>query len=82
MTLWSVHASYDPEERVWYSLSGDIPGLHIDAATLEQLADKAAAHLPDLLEIHADEFADKSKLAGPHRLRIVAFHEREFDVAA
>ncbi len=82
MPLWSIHASYDPEERVWYSVSGDIPGLHIDAATLEHLAEKAAAQLPDLLEIHADDFSDKSQLVGPHRLRIVAFHEREFDVAA
>lgn len=82
MQLWSVHANYDPEERVWYSVSGDVPGLHVDADTIERLAEKAAAQLPDLLELHADEFVDKGRLLGPHRLRIIAFHEREFDVAA
>lgn len=82
MTVWTVPASYDPEARVWYTLNSDIPGLFVDAASLEELATKAGAILPDLLEIHADDLLDKGGLAGPHRIRIVAFHEREFDVAA
>lgn len=82
MALWTIRANYDPEEHVWYSADGDVPGLLIDALTLEELARKAGAMLPDLLEIHADDFTDKAMLAGPHRLRIIAFHEREFEVAA
>lgn len=82
MALWTIRANYDPEEHVWYSYDGDVPGLLIDAETLEDLARKAGEQLPDLLEIHADDFADKAVLIGPHRLRIIAFHEREFDVAA
>lgn len=82
MAIWIIRANYDPEEQVWYSDDGDVPGLLIDALTLEELARKAGAMLPHLLEIHADDFADKAMLAGPHRLRIIAFHEREFDVAA
>ena len=82
MALWTIRANYDPEDHVWYSLDGDIPGLLIDALTLDDLARKAGEQLPDLLEIHAGDFRDKSVLAGPHRIRIVAFHEREFDVAA
>lgn len=82
MTLWTIRANYDPESRSWYSIDGDIPGLNADAATLEGLEEKAAAMLPDLLEIHADDILDKDRLAGPHRIRIIAFHEREFDVAA
>jgi len=82
MALWTIRANYDIEARVWYSIEGDIPGLAVDADTLEALAEKAGAILPDLLEIHAEEFVDKSHLAGPHSIRIIAHHERDFGVAA
>ena len=82
MTLWTIRAQYDSEEHVWYSVDGDIPGLNIDASSLEDLARKAGEQLPDLLEIHADEIAADDRLTGPHRIRVIAFHEREFDVAA
>lgn len=82
MALWTIRADYDPEARVWYSVEGDIPGLAADAETLEALAAKAGTMLPDLLEIHADRILDKKRLNGPHSLRIIAHHERDFDVAA
>lgn len=82
MSLWVVVANYDPEVRVWYTVQGEIPGLHVDADTIEDLARKAGEQLPDLLEIHADEFIDKSRLEPPHTIRVVAFQEREFPVAA
>ena len=82
MTLWTISAQYDDEAHVWYSTQGDIPGLNIDAETLDRLAAKAGAMLPDLLDIHVDDLVDKGRLQGPHRIRVVAFHEREYDVAA
>ena len=82
MALWTIWANYDDEARVWYTINGDIPGLLVDGETIEELATKAGAHLPDLLEIHADEFEDKARLAAPHSIRVIAFHEREFGVAA
>lgn len=82
MTTWTIWANYDPEAKVWYSIEGDLPGLAVDADRLEELAAKAAAMLPDLLEIHGDQIADKSRLAPPHTIRIIAHHEREFSVAA
>lgn len=82
MALWTIRAEYDPEARVWYSIEGDIPGLAVDADTLEELAEKAGAMLPDLLEIHEADIDDKGRLRGPHSIRIVAHHEREFGVAA
>ena len=82
MTLWTIRAQYDDEAHVWYSTEGDIPGLNIDADSIEKLIEKAGAMLPDLLDIHADDFIDKARLNGPHRIRILAFHEREYDVAA
>lgn len=82
MALWTIRAEYDPEASVWYSIDGDLPGLAIDAETLEELAAKAGRHLPDLLEIHEDQIIDKARLKGPHSIRIIAHHERDFDVAA
>lgn len=82
MALWTIWANYDAEERVWYTVQGEIPGLVVDAETIEDLARKAGEQLPDLLDIHSDEFPDKSKLEAPHTIRVIAFHEREFAVAA
>lgn len=82
MTLWTIRANYDPEARVWYTIDGDIPGLLADADTIEELAAKAGRMLPDLIEIHADTLADQDRLCGPHRIHVIAFHERDFDVAA
>ena len=82
MALWTIRAEYDPEAHVWYSITGDIPGLAADADTLEALAAKAGRMLPDLLEIHADDIVDKRRLDGPHSIRIIAHHERDFAVAA
>ncbi|MEG8027058.1 MULTISPECIES: DUF1902 domain-containing protein [Sphingomonas] len=82
MAHWTIRADYDPEAGVWYSVDGDIPGLAADATTLEALAAKAGAMLPDLLDIHADDIADPARLSGPHRIRIIAHHERDFEIAA
>jgi predicted RNase H-like HicB family nuclease len=82
MTLWTIRAEYDPEAKVWWAADSDIPGLAADADTLERLADKAGAMLAELLDIHADELVDRTRLKGPHRIRIIAHHERMFDVAA
>ncbi len=82
MSHWTIWANYDAESRTWYTVNGDIPGLLVDAPSIEELASKAGAHLPDLLEIHAGDFADAARLQGPHTIRVIAFHERDFDVAA
>ena len=82
MALWTIRAEYDPEAAVWLTVDSDIPGLAADAPTLDELATKVGAMLPDLLELNVDQLADLSRRAGPHRLRIIAHHERLFDVAA
>ena len=82
MSLWTIRAEYDPEARVWWAADSDVPGLAADASTLELLAEKAGAMLNDLLEIHAGEIVDRTRLSGPHRIRIIAHHEHLFDVAA
>ncbi|WP_033922955.1 DUF1902 domain-containing protein [Sphingomonas sp. 37zxx] len=82
MTVWMVRAEYDPEARVWYVSDSDIPGIAADAETLETLAEKIGQMLPDLLDVNAALIADTARLSGPHSIRIVAHHERDFAVAA
>ena len=82
MALWTIRAEYDPEASVWWTADSDVPGLAADAPSLDELATKVGAMLPDLLELNADQLADASRRKAPHRLRIIAHHERLFDVAA
>lgn len=82
MATWTIKAEYDPDARVWWVAESDVPGLAADASTLEALAAKAGAMLPDLIEIHASEHSGKQTIAGPHRIRIIGHHEHLYDVAA
>lgn len=52
-----------------------------EGETLERLRDRAAAVMPELLELNADHI-DPERRAGPHSLRLVAFHESTVPVAA
>lgn len=44
-----VHASYDPDARVWWAESDDVPGLVSEAPTLEGLMDRVTAVVGELL---------------------------------
>lgn len=81
MTLWTLHASYDPEARVWYTMDCDVPGLVTEGETLERLRDRAAAVMPELLVDNA-QFIPEERRQGPHELRLVACHESAIPVAA
>lgn len=81
MTLWTLHAAYDTEAHVWYTLDCDVPGLATEGETLERLRERASAVMSDLLELNADLISPERR-AGPHHLRLVAFHESTMPVAA
>ena len=81
VTLWTLHAAYDPEAHIWYTLDCDVPGLVTEGETLESLRDRAAAVLPELLADNAAHIPEDRR-AGPHALRLVAFHESTIPVAA
>lgn len=74
MTLWTMHAAYDPQTRVWYTVDCDVPGLITEGETLEHLRDRAAAVTPELIDDNA-ELIPEERRKGPHKLRLVAFHE-------
>ena len=81
MAEWTIRAAYDPEAKVWYTLDCDMPGLITEGRTIERLLERAAAILPDLLELNA-HLIDPKSLRGPHTLRAVAFHEAVLPIAA
>lgn len=81
MAVWTLHAAYDPEVRVWYTVDCDVPGLVTEGDTLEHLRDRAAAVLPELLADNAHLIAEERRKA-PHELRLVAFHESTVPIAA
>jgi predicted RNase H-like HicB family nuclease len=81
MALWTLHAAYDPEARIWYTVDCDVPGLLTEGESLERLRDRAAAVLPELVADNA-HLIPEDRRAGPHSLRLVAFHESTVSVAA
>ena len=81
MTLWTLHAAYDPETRVWYTLDCDVPGLVTEGDTLEHLRDRAIAVMPELIADNGGSLPEERR-QGPHSLRLVAFHESTVPVAA
>jgi predicted RNase H-like HicB family nuclease len=82
MAQWIVRADYDSESKSWYVFDSDVPGLATGADTLEALEAKLPGMIVELLELNADLFFDKSRLAGPHSFRLVAHHEAFHAIAA
>ena len=81
MTLWTLHAAYDPEAQIWYTLDCDVPGLVTEGETIERLRERASAVMPELIELNAHQISPERQV-GPHALRLVAFHESTMPVAA
>jgi len=49
MTL-TVKAAWDPEARVWYTEESSLPGLNLEAETLDELRNALPGAIEDLLE--------------------------------
>jgi predicted RNase H-like HicB family nuclease len=48
--VYHIQADWDPEVGVWVATSDDVPGLATEAETIEALAAKLRAIVPELLE--------------------------------
>jgi hypothetical protein len=44
----TVRAAWDPDAMVWYRAYSDLPGLNLEADTLDELRDKLAGAIEDL----------------------------------
>ena len=53
-----VKAARDQEAGVWFIESSDVPGLHLEAESLEALADQLPGAILDLLEASGQLPAD------------------------
>jgi predicted RNase H-like HicB family nuclease len=82
MTMWTIWANYDPEAKVWYTCDSEVPGLVAEGQTLDELERKIGERFTDMLEGNADLIHDKSRLKGPHEVRLVAFSETRTQIAA
>lgn len=82
MTEWTVRADYDAEARHWYVCDSDVPGLSTGAKSLEALAAKLPSMIAELIDHNAHLILDKTRLTGPHNLRLVAHHETSRAIAA
>jgi predicted RNase H-like HicB family nuclease len=51
-TAYTVNCRWDDEAGVWYVAESDVPGLATEAETLEQLEQKLAVMIPELLELN------------------------------
>ena len=55
MTLVLVKAAYDTEARAWYVERSDLPGLNVEAATVEALRDQLPLAVADLIQASGRE---------------------------
>jgi hypothetical protein len=45
-----IKAVWDPEARVWYTADSTLPGLNLEAETIDDLRNKLPGAIEDLLE--------------------------------
>lgn len=50
--MYTVHAFWDDEARVWIAQSKDIPGLVLESGSLDALIERAKHAVPELLELN------------------------------
>ena len=55
MTMVVLKLAYDPEARVWFVESSDLPGLNLEAATVERLQEQLPLAVADLIEKSGEE---------------------------
>ncbi len=49
---YEVRCFWDADARVWWAESDDVPGLALEADTMEKLVDEIRAAVPVLLELN------------------------------
>lgn len=53
-TAYRFEVDFDHEAGVWYVAESNLPGIHTEAETLDDLVAKLKSMVPDLLEAVAD----------------------------
>jgi len=61
MSEYHVSAFWDDEVKIWVGISEDVPGLCVEACTLEELMQAAGELIPELLILNGVEQAGLPK---------------------
>ena len=56
MNEYTVLLTWDNEAYVWIASSNDVPGLALEAGSLDVLMERAKYAIPDLLDIKGTDF--------------------------
>jgi hypothetical protein len=57
--MFTITADWDAEAGVWTAASDDVPGLAIEAATLDRLTERLTVVVPELLALNG-QAADRA----------------------
>ena len=62
-----VHLAQDPETRLWYVASSEVPGLRLEAESVHELIRQVEDIAPELVDLNREEIAASHdpRLAGP-----------------
>jgi len=52
MGLLKISAEWDEEAKVWVATSDDVPGLAIEASTMDALIERLKIVIPELMEMN------------------------------
>jgi predicted RNase H-like HicB family nuclease len=73
MKTYEVNAHWDPEARVWWAESNDVPGLVCEAETVEIMFQELSHLVPELLSLNGHLAS-----ASPIPFRLIADRAEEF----
>ena len=48
----TLNSTWDPEAKVWFATSEDVPGLVLEADTLDGIIEEARSLVPELLRLN------------------------------
>lgn len=58
-----VHFAQDAETGLWYIAASDIPGLRVEAESVQELLRKVEDVAPDLIDLNSDEILARYRAA-------------------
>jgi predicted RNase H-like HicB family nuclease len=70
MTTYEVRAQWDPDAKVWWAVSEDVPGLASEAPSFEELLNNIRELVPELLALNDAPTATSDLTIKVHAERI------------
>jgi hypothetical protein len=61
MTVFKVYVRFDDDAQVWYVHDSNVPGLHAESGSLDELRVDVLALIPELLKANGVNVADRNQ---------------------